>query len=103
MDSIPLIAKDPAFPPIDRKKYPDLFSSYAHGPHLHEYLHEMNREVLSKYDIMTVGEGSAVTYKEVENLSGPSGRNWICYMDSALRKSGIIQRPIVPIQVSAIA
>ena len=56
MDSIPLIAKDPAFPPIDRKKYPDLFSSYAHGPHLHEYLHEMNREVLSKYDIMTVGE-----------------------------------------------
>ena len=54
MDSIPLIAKDPAFPPIDRKKYPDLFSSYAHGPHLHEYLHEMNREGLSKYDIMTV-------------------------------------------------
>ena len=71
MDSIPLIAKDPAFPPIDRKKYPDLFSSYAHGPHLHEYLHEMNREVLSKYDIMTVGEGSAVTYKEVEKFVGP--------------------------------
>ena len=67
MDSIPLIAKDPAFPPIDRKKYPDLFSSYAHGPHLHE----MNREVLSKYDIMTVGEGSAVTYKEVEKFVGP--------------------------------
>lgn len=65
MDSIPLIAKDPSFPPIDRKKYPDLFSSYAHGPHLHDYLHEMNREVLSRYDIMTVGEGSAVTYKEV--------------------------------------
>ena len=71
MDSIPLIAKDPAFPPIDQKKYPDLFSSYAHGPHLHEYLHEMNREVLSKYDIMTVGEGSAVTYKEVEKFVGP--------------------------------
>lgn len=65
MDSIPLIAKDPSFPPIDRKKYPDLFSSYAHGPHLHDYLHEMNREVLSRYDIMTVGEGSAVTDKEV--------------------------------------
>ena len=31
----------------------------------------MNREVLSKYDIMTVGEGSAVTYKEVEKFVGP--------------------------------
>ena len=76
MDSIPLIAKDPAFPPIDRKKYPDLFSSYAHGPHLHEYLHEMNREVLSKYDIMTVGEGSAVTYKEVEKFVGPERQEY---------------------------
>lgn len=71
MDSIPLIAKDPAFPPIDQRKYPDCFSSYAHGPHLHDYLHEMNREVLSKYNIMTVGEGSAVTYKEVAGFVKP--------------------------------
>lgn len=71
MDSIPLIAKDPNFPPVDRKKYPDIFSSYAHGPHLHDYLHEMNREVLSKYDIMTVGEGSAVTYKDVAKFVEP--------------------------------
>lgn len=71
MDSIPLISKDPAFPPIDRKKYPDYFSSYAHGPHLHDYLHEMNREVLSKYNIMTVGEGSAVAYKDVAEFVEP--------------------------------
>lgn len=71
MDSIPLIAKDPAFPPIDRKRYPDLFSYYAHGPHLHDYLHEMNREVLSKYDIMTVGEGSAITQREVAKFVEP--------------------------------
>ena len=56
MDSIPLIAKDTTFPPIDGRKYPDVFSYYAHGPHLHAYLHEMYTEVLSKYDIMTVGE-----------------------------------------------
>lgn len=71
MDSISLISKDTDFPPINQKKYPDLFSSYAHGPHLHDYLHEMNREVWSKYDIMTVGEGSAVTDKEVKKFISP--------------------------------
>ena len=71
IDSISLIAKDPSFPPIDQKKYPDFFSSYAHGPHLHDYLHEMNREVLDKYDIMTVGEGSAVAYKDVAKFVEP--------------------------------
>lgn len=30
--------------------------NYFYGPRLHEYLHEMNREVLSKYDVFTVGE-----------------------------------------------
>ena len=28
--------------------------------HVHEYLQEMNREVLSKYDIMTVGEAPLI-------------------------------------------
>lgn len=74
MDSIPLIAKDPEFPPIDRRKFPDIFSSYAQGPHLHDYLQEMNREVLSKYDVMTVGEGSAVTYRDVEKFVSPERR-----------------------------
>lgn len=71
MDSIPLIAKDTAFPPIDRRKYPDVFSYYAHGPHLHDYLHEMYTEVLSKYDIMTVGEGSALGYRDVAGFVEP--------------------------------
>ena len=33
---------------------------YANGPRVHEFLKEMNREVLSKYDIMTVGEGPGI-------------------------------------------
>lgn len=74
MDSIPLIAKDPSFPPIDRRKYPDIFSYYAQGPHLHDYLQEMHRQVLSRYDMMTVGEGSAVTYKEVAKFVEPERR-----------------------------
>lgn len=33
---------------------------YANGPRLQEFLREMNREVLSKYDVMTVGEGPGI-------------------------------------------
>ncbi len=71
MDSITLISKDTTFPPIDRKKHPDIFSYYAHGPHLHDYLHEMNRRVVSRYEVMTVGEGSALDDKDVAAFVDP--------------------------------
>ena len=61
MDSISYISKDIDFPEIDQARYPGIFEYYAQGPRLHEYLHEMNRTVWSKYDIMTVGEGSGET------------------------------------------
>lgn len=59
MDVITLISKDPAFPDgpvIQNKAYGSYYAGCATGPHVHEYLQEMNREVLSHYDIMTVGE-----------------------------------------------
>ncbi|MGB3466574.1 MAG: alpha-amylase family glycosyl hydrolase, partial [Cyclobacteriaceae bacterium] len=34
---------------------------YANGPKIHDYLKEMNREVMSKYDMMTVGEGPGIS------------------------------------------
>lgn len=71
MDSISYIAKDPSFPEIDRAACPDLFSCYARGPRLHEYLHEMNREVLAPYRCFSVGEGSAVTSGEVARFVEP--------------------------------
>jgi Glycosidases len=37
---------------------------FMNGPRIHEFLQEMNREVLSKYDIMTVGETLGVTPEE---------------------------------------
>lgn len=37
-------------------KYQPEYKHYANGSRLHEYLKEMNRKVLSKYDTMTVGE-----------------------------------------------
>ena len=42
----------------------------VHEPRVHEYLQEMNREVLSKYDVMTVGETSGVTIEEAQKYAG---------------------------------
>lgn len=71
MDVISLISKDPNFPDGEvNGLYGDLSPYCAHGPHVHEYLQEMNREVLSKYDIMTVGETSCVTVEEAKKYAG---------------------------------
>lgn len=38
--------------------------NYMHGPHLDEYLMEFKKEVLDKYDCMTVGEAPMMTTKK---------------------------------------
>ena len=43
------------------------------GPRIHEFLQEMNREVLSKYDIMTVGETGGVTVDEAAQYANAEG------------------------------
>ena len=43
---------------------------YANGPRVHEFLQEMNREVLSRYDVMTVGEGIGVSIHEANDYVG---------------------------------
>lgn len=63
MDVIASISKYmdfPDYPPEEGKKYITGFM-HQNGPRLHEYIHEMNREVLSKYDCMTVGEAPGST------------------------------------------
>jgi len=60
MDVIPFISKDTNFPELPEKYQGDFIRYYADGPHLHEYLHEMYREVLSKYNVMSVAEGVGV-------------------------------------------
>ena len=68
MDVIPFISKREGLPdlPAEYMTKPQYF--YAMGPHLHEYLQEMNREVLSKYDVMTVGEAFGVTMEQTPTL-----------------------------------
>ena len=58
MDAFQFVAKDPAFPPMPGLNERNFANAYNHGPHLHDYLQEMNRAVLSKYNIMTVAEGA---------------------------------------------
>lgn len=64
MDVINFISKVEGLPydyEAEEKGEQPGFKYYANGPKVHEYLQEMNREVLSKYDIMTVGETPGVT------------------------------------------
>ncbi len=61
MDVISLISKLPNLPDSNTRNFDETIQQfYANGPKIHEYLKEMNREVLSKYDIMTVGEGPGI-------------------------------------------
>ena len=72
MDVISMISKDQRF--LDGVVKDGLFGDPGpyifHGPRVHEFLQEMNREVLSKYDIMTVGETSGVTIEDAKLYAG---------------------------------
>lgn len=65
MDVISLISKTAEMPDGEiRGLYGDYSPYCVHGPRVHEYLREMNQKVLSRYDLMTVGETAGVTPKE---------------------------------------
>ena len=56
LDAIAYISKDTSFPPLPASYNNKWAMYYADGPRLHEYIQEMNREVLGRYDIATVAE-----------------------------------------------
>jgi oligo-1,6-glucosidase len=67
MDVINFISKDPDLPDVpnpEGKRYVFGGQYFMNGPRIHEFLQEMNQEVLSKYDVMTVGEMPGVTPEE---------------------------------------
>ena len=68
MDVIPLISKPAGMPDLTAEQLTNPPNAYANGPHLAEYLQEMNRDVLSKYDIMTVGEATGTTLAQTDAL-----------------------------------
>ncbi|GAA4452998.1 alpha-glucosidase [Nibrella saemangeumensis] len=90
MDVIPFLSKDPAFPDYPTDRYGDL-TLYANGPRIHEFLQEMNRDVLSRYDCVSIGEGFGVT-ADIANLYVGSGRNeldMIYHFDHAVPRDEI--------------
>jgi oligo-1,6-glucosidase len=73
MDVINQISK-PESLPDDTEPAPGTrpgFRYYTNGPNVHTYLHEMNRKVLSQYDIVTVGEMHATAPEEALNYVAP--------------------------------
>lgn len=68
-DVINLISKDQRFKNghnpliLVGKKY------FINGPRLHEYLNELNKDVLSNYDVMTVGETVFTTIEDIKLLT----------------------------------
>jgi oligo-1,6-glucosidase len=66
MDVISMISKFPATLANDGGPGADM----CNGPHVHEYLKEMNRRVLSRYDIVTVGEAPGVNLEGAKQYAG---------------------------------
>ena len=74
MDVIASISKDqnyPDYPEEDGRKY-YTGKYHSNGPRLHEFIHEMNQEVLSKYDCMTVGEAPGSTPEVARLFTDPA-------------------------------
>lgn len=97
MDVINMISKDQSFPDgkLSDGLYGDMSPYVMNGPRIHEFLQEMNRRVLSKYDIMSVGETPNVTVEEAKKYANDEGTelNMVFqfeHTDAASRESGII-------------
>jgi trehalose-6-phosphate hydrolase len=72
LDVINLISKNQEFPNDDGSVAPgDGRKFYTDGPRVHEYMQEMNREVFSKYDVLTVGEMSSTTIDNCIKYTNP--------------------------------
>lgn len=71
MDVISMISKTKEMPDSEiNGLYGDFAPYCVHGPNVHKYLKEMNEQVLSRYDIMTVGETSGVTPEQAKLYAG---------------------------------
>ena len=68
MDVIPFISKPAKLANLQPEYMMGPQYYYTQGPHLHEYLQEMNKEVISKYDMTTIGEAFGVTLNDTPSL-----------------------------------
>jgi len=71
MDAFQYVSKDTTFPRLPEGYEKSIIKYYGMGPDLHSYLKEMNRLVISKYNIMTVAEGAGSTFEDAHALVDP--------------------------------
>ena len=73
MDVITSISKRQDFPdnpnPFNK---PSVTANQDDGPRMHEFIHEMNQEVLTPFDMMSVGESPSSTSKNARLLVDPA-------------------------------
>ncbi len=68
LDAFQFAAKDTAYPEFPDDLEQNFIQYYAMQPGLHDYLKEMNREVFSQYDVMSVAEGAGRNFQEAHEL-----------------------------------
>lgn len=76
MDVISMISKTPDMPDGELKPgstYGSFAPYVVNGPHVHQYLQQMNREVLSRYNLLTVGECSGLTVDQACHYANEDG------------------------------
>ena len=68
MDAFQFASKDTTWPKFPEGHEKDFIKWYGMRPQLHEYLKEMNEEVLSKYPVFAVAEGAGSTFQDAHDL-----------------------------------
>jgi len=68
MDAFQFVAKDTTFPVFPLGYEKEFIKYYGMVNPIHDYLKEMNKEVFSKYDVMSVAEGAGNSFEDAHNL-----------------------------------
>lgn len=68
LDAFGFAAKDTSWPVLPEGYEKNFMPYYSMQGNLHDYLQEMNKEVFSKYDVMSVAEGAGNSFEDAHNL-----------------------------------
>ncbi|MEJ2004129.1 MAG: alpha-glucosidase [Cyclobacteriaceae bacterium] len=68
LDAFQYVSKDTTWQEYPEGYEKEIIKYYGMGPNLHTYLREMYDEVLSKYDVFAVSEGSGSTFEDAHDL-----------------------------------
>ncbi|MFP7493031.1 alpha-glucosidase [Terribacillus saccharophilus] len=72
IDAVNVISKDRSYPDADEDKLQAKGDEYfKNGPHIHDYLQEMNKELKKDFEFFTAGETSAVHDHDVLKYTKP--------------------------------